>query len=379
MVRPLTVFSFDYPPNDGGISRLCAAIVEGLSRRGVAVSVLAQAAGDASERPAPPRVPEVRLGPGRPRREIQAWRLLRRERLDCPVLCGLWYPEGLITVAAGVKRAAILAHGSELLAPREVWRAGWWRTAQRRVLQGATLVVANSEFTRRLVLEVAPEAHVAAVPLAVDHRRFSPGDRHRARARFGVQGKLVVGTVARLNEYKGHDVVFKALAALEPSWRERLVYLVAGQGPAENALRCKANEAGVAHLVRWLGYVPEADLPELYRAMDLFVLCTRENRCGREVEGFGLVFLEAQACGVPVVGARTGGIPEAVREGEGGWLISQDDAGALVAILRALVKDPASFRQAGLAARHRIERDCTWEHYLDRFTSALASAGIDLG
>ena len=378
-MRRLLVFSFDYPPNDGGISRLCAGIVEGLSFRGVTVSVVAQAANGGSGRPAPPRVPEVRLGPGRPRRELQAWRLLRKERPGCPVLCALWYPEGMISLAAGVKPVVILAHGSELLAPRAAWRRAWWRRLQRLVLERAALVVSNSEFTRRLVFEAAPRARAAAAPLAVDHERFSPGDRNAARARFGVQDKLVLGTVARLNEYKGHDVVFRALAALEPASRDRLVYLVAGQGPAEDTLRRKAAEAGVGHRVRWLGYVPEADLPDLYRAMDLFVLCTRENRDAREVEGFGLVFLEAQACGTPVVGARTGGIPEAVRESEGGWLIPQDDVGALAEILRRLARDPDSFRQAGAAARRRIERECTWEHYLDRFTSALASAGIDLG
>jgi phosphatidylinositol alpha-1,6-mannosyltransferase len=130
--------------------------------------------------------------------------------------------------------------------------------------------------------------------------------------------------------------------------------------------------------VRFLGFVPEEDLPELYRASDLFVLCTREAAEQQEVEGFGLVFLEAQACGTPVVGTRTGGIPDAIREGEGGWLIEQDDAVRLAQILKRLAADPEQFRTAGLRARQHIERECAWSHYLDHLAAALTQAGVRL-
>ena len=144
-------------------------------------------------------------------------------------------------------------------------------------------------------------------------------------------------------------------------------------------LQAKAQKLGVGSLVRWLGYVAEADLPDLYRASDLFVLCTREDKKRQEVDGFGLAFLEAQACGIPVVGTRTGGIPEAIRDGEGGWLIEQDDASALSQVLLRLAENPVSFRQAGEVARARVERGCTWDRYLDHFILALDWRGIRIG
>jgi len=108
------------------------------------------------------------------------------------------------------------------------------------------------------------------------------------------------------------------------------------------------------------------------------VLCTQESVERQEVEGFGLVFLEAQACGTPVVGTRTGGIPEAVREEEGAWLIEQGGVDGLVSILSALVDRPDLFRAAEVVARERVERECTWTHYMDRFTPALQAEGIQI-
>ena len=171
----------------------------------------------------------------------------------------------------------------------------------------------------------------------------------------------------------------RALAGLPASERNRLIYLVAGRGPDQARLQARAQDLGVDSSIRWLGYVAEDDLPDLYRASDLFVLCTREDLAASEVEGFGLVFLEAQACGTPVVGVRAGGIPDAIDHDDGGWLIDADDAPALMRLILHLTRDPGLLRQAGMAARARIERQCTWEHYLQRFNAALNAEGISLG
>ena len=108
--------------------------------------------------------------------------------------------------------------------------------------------------------------------------------------------------------------------------------------------------------------VLEADLPDLYRASDLFVLCTREDMTDRAVEGFGLVLLEAQSCAVPVLSTRTGGIPDAVDEANGGWLIDDGDVSATTQVLRDLLGRPEAYRRAGQRARVRVERAFTWDH-----------------
>jgi phosphatidylinositol alpha-1,6-mannosyltransferase len=141
-------------------------------------------------------------------------------------------------------------------------------------------------------------------------------------------------------------------------------------------LQDEAAALGVDKVVRWLGYVAEADLLNLYQSADLFLLCTREDRGEPDVEGFGLAFLEAQACGIPVVGTRTGGIPDAIQESRGGWLIDQDDVAALVAIILRLAQDPGEFQRMGRLARDRIESECTADLYVSRFLENLKRHGI---
>lgn len=369
------LFSFDYPPNDGGIARLCAEIAKGR-----AASVLSQQIPPGSAAPEiDALVPTTRVRRARPWRELAAYRRLRRLPPDTVCLSGIWYPEGLVATLARVRPHVILAHGAELFPPAQPWRRGVWRWLRRRVLESAGLVVANSHYTAEMVRALAPAARVVAIPLAVDHERFSPADRASARQKWGIGDHRVVCSVSRIHAYKGYETVLKALAALAPHERAQITYLIAGKGPDMEALQRRARELGVDQQVRWLGFVPDDDLPDLYRAADLFVLATQERPGEQSVEGFGLVFLEAQACGTPVVGTRTGGIPDAVTDGDGGWLIEQDDVSALAGIFSRLVADPVAFSEMGEQARQRVEREFTWEHYLMRLQDALRSAKIDLG
>jgi phosphatidylinositol alpha-1,6-mannosyltransferase len=372
----LLLFAFEYPPVSGGIARLCRGIGETFERGHFNARVLTQ---DCAATPCA-GLPEIRVASRRPLREWLAFQRLRKMRgassIRRTTICGVWYPEGLIAYLAGVRPLVILAHGAELLPTVDRWRRPLWNALQRLVLEGANLVIANSEYTQRLVSRVAPKANVETIPPAVNPIHFAPGDREAAKTKFGVAGKRVLCTVSRIHHYKAHDTVLRAIASLPPGEREQLVYLVVGKGPYERELRKLAVELEVESHVRWLGFVSEEDLPQIYCASDLFVLCTRDAPEERAVEGFGLVFLEAQSCGTPVVGTRSGGIPAAIRDGKGGWLIEQDDGQKLTDIIRELVGSPESFRIAGTQARERVLRENTWERYGQRFVSTLQSAGI---
>jgi phosphatidylinositol alpha-1,6-mannosyltransferase len=370
-------FCFSYPPQDGGVSRLSAELVTGLQRKGIAVEVLSQHCDKPGSEV--PRAPELRVTMRRPGRELAALRSLRRIGRVNAVVCGIWYPEGLLASLAGLRPLVVLAHGLELNPTRARWRRWAWRLMMQRVLRQATLVVANSRYTAELVGRFAPGAQVTTLPLGVDHQRFCPGDRAAARKRLAIpENKHVVLTVARVVAHKGHRLILRAMAAMSDSSRANFLYLVAGRGRELPALQQEATSLGLDHVVRWLGYVPEADLPDLYRSADLFALCTREEPDQPDVEGFGLAFLEAQACGTPVVGTRTGGIADAVKDGCGGWLIDQDDVTALQEILSCVADNPADVREMGCVARRRVESECTWDHYVDRFIEALAMRGIVL-
>lgn len=367
----MLLFSFDYPPHSGGIARLTFELARGFFQRGVEVSVLTGRPREARLASQPPAPPEERIEGGTPLLQAAAWRRLRRVRRGDAVVCGIWYPEGLTARLAGARPLVVLAHGAELLDGASGPEAGMRRHLRRRILESADLVVANSEYTRALVSSAAPRSKAVTVLPGTDTSRFAPAAGEKRPG-----SDLLLGSVSRLFRYKGHEVVFRALAGLPQPARRRVGYRIAGRGPDEAHLRNLARALGVHDRVEWCGHVPEAELVDFYRATDLFVLCSREEPEARRVEGFGLAFLEAQACGVPAVGTRSGGVSEAVEEGDGGWLIAADDHPALGRLLLRLLEDPESRRRAGRAARARVERAFSLEHYLERFSSALSAAGL---
>src|SRR5262249_52160886 len=140
----LMLYSFDYPPNDGGISRLCGELAGQWSASAGARLVLTQRAANAAG-PVPPQLTEIRVGKCRPRREWTSFQILKRYQ-DVPVISAIWYPEGLIATLAGTRPRIVLAHGTELTPARSLWRRAIWRHLQRWTLEAADLVVANSEF-----------------------------------------------------------------------------------------------------------------------------------------------------------------------------------------------------------------------------------------
>jgi len=371
----MIIFSFDYPPNDGGISRLCEEIVKGLSRKGIRVNVLTQEEQN-NRKGFVPDTYETRVTSKRPWRELYAIRKLRYWRKDAPIICGIWYPEGLLAIITGIHPVIIFAHGLELFPTRSWHRRYIWNIFKKYVFRNADLIVADSQYSFNILKEQGIEKKAEIIPLAVDSLRFSPGDKKKAKSKFMALDKFVITSVSRILSYKGHEVVFRALANLPRERRNRFIYLIAGRGPDKDILAQISRELGVESSVRWMDFIKEEDLPDFYRAADLFVLCTRENMRRQEVEGFGLVFLEAQACGTPVVGTRTGGITDAIKEGDGGWLIAQDDANALTNIIIKLEETPSEIVEAGIKARARIERESTWDSYFKRFLSILEERNI---
>lgn len=375
----MLVFSFDYAPNDGGIARLCEEIVRGLVSRQYSLNVLSQESNITVQLEIDQLIDTHRVASKRPLREFTAWSQLFTQKDKDICISGIWYPEGILAQFAGYEHRVILTHSAELYPPRQRWRQPIWRHLQRFTLESADVVIANSHFTAEFVKQVAPKANVIAVPLAVDHQRFQPLDRKITRRQWQISDdQVVICTVARVHRFKGHETILEALAKLPTEIRQRFVYLVGGKGPAVEFLQTKAQQLGISEQVHWLGFIDDEDLPSLYSASDLFVLATREIPNERSVEGFGLAFLEAQACATPVVGTNTGGIPDAVRHGDGGWLIAQDDVQSLSGIFKELHINPKEFHIMGQKARKRVEREFTWDHYLDRFLLALKSEGIKI-
>lgn len=366
-MKSIALVSYDYPPNDGGISRLCSAVATELSSRGRSVSVITlrpQASGGLLR----PEVPTVAVPHKRLLREAAVFLQLMRTGRDVCVLSSIWNPEATLAWLALRKNSVVMAHGNEVMPYPSGMRyrfKGWLR---RKVLTAARVVVCNSRYTEGLVHAISPEINTVVITPGVDTSRFSLAENTSAlRQQFQLPNdRRIILSVSRMDAYKGHDVVLKALAGMPPELRSKLHYVVAGRGSHLAALKALATALGLDGTVTWLGFVADEALPALYGCADVFVLCTREDPQARGVEGFGMVFLEAQAAGVPVIGTRAGGIPDAIEQGQGGWLIEQDDVNALQAHLQGLSSDASPFREQGLRGRQRALTKGTWSCYVTK-------------
>ena len=366
------ILSYDYPPNDGGISRLCSAMVEDMRHRGSTVTVFTVHAGTVGG-PLRPDVATVEMPSKRWLREVVTFLQVLRMCRDTCVVSTVWNPEGTLAYLAGFQQTVVMAHGNEVMNYPPGLRhrlKGWLR---RKVITSASTVVCNSRYTERLVHAISPKTKTVVITPGVDTQRYAPVDDVRAiRQQFNLPTECrVVLSVSRIDAYKGHEVVLKALAQISPGLRGKLHYVVAGRGSHLTTLKALATSLGIEDSVTWLGFVPDDQLPALYNCADLFVLCTREDPQARGVEGFGMVFLEAQASGVPVIGTRAGGIPDAIEEGRGGWLIEQDDVSTLSLHLEMLSRDMAPFRAQGLLGRQRALTQCTWDLYVSKLLKVM--------
>lgn len=371
-MKPIALLSYDYPPNDGGISRLCGAAMQELQRQGRRVSVLTLEANGTPGLPRP-ALPTVEAPRAKVKRELATARFLRQQAPGTCAIASVWNPEASVASLLGHRDLIIMAHGNEVM-PYPTGAGHALKAALRRhVLRSARAIVCNSQYTQGLVQALVPGAHTVVIPPGVDAERFSsPPDRTGLRQRLYLpNNKRLLLSVSRVDAYKGHEVVLRALASLPAAARSQLHYAVAGKGGHLAALKAQATQLGLDESVSWLGFVPDEDLPALYAAADLFVLCTREDPQALGVEGFGMVFLEAQAAGVPVIGTRAGGIPDAIEDGNGGWLIAQDDVAALAHKLEQLATDTAPFLAQGERGQHRARTVGSWTHYVNQLLKVV--------
>ncbi len=272
---------------------------------------------------------------------------------------------------------AVVLHGAEVTVPAVV--PGLRRMLARVVGNASLLICAGAypeEQAARCVGGVARLPPVAMVPPGVDVQRFrplEPAERQEARRRLGLPagGPLVVG-VSRLVPRKGFDVLLRAAARLADRL-PGLVVALAGDGRERSRLEREARRSGAP--VRFLGRVAEADLPPLIGCADAFAMCCRDRWLGLEQEGFGIVFVEAAACGVPVLAGRSGGASEAVVDGVTGLVCDRPgDADAVAATLLPLLADPALAQRLGRAGRLRAERHLSYDQLAGQLDAALHAA-----
>lgn len=285
--------------------------------------------------------------------------------------CAKALPEGLSARLALWSRPGVYAcwlHGEELgfaSSSRELTRLARW------VYHGAAAVFANSSNSRRLLLEQwgVPAERVHVIHPGVDTEAFCPGlDGRTLRSRVASPEDILFLSVGRLQRRKGHDMVLRALARLRVSM-PNVRYAVVGGGEHADVLQKDVSDLGLGDIVHFIGSADQADIPAWYAACDVFVMPNRTD--GVDFEGFGIVFLEAAASGKPVIGGRSGGVPEAVEDGVTGTLVSGEDVAELAAAMADLATAPDKRRRMGEAGRLRACAGFTWAASAERLRTLV--------
>ena len=281
-------------------------------------------------------------------------------------------PLGLLAAGlrrnAGVERTVALTHGHEI---------GWAalpgaRLLLRRIARVNDVITYLGEYQRvRLDKALGGLTDLQRLAPGVDVDAFRPGvDGRRVRERYGLSDRPVIVCVSRLVPRKGQDMLIRALPAVRRRVPGAALLLVSG-GPYRKRLERLARDHGVASDVVFTGSVPWAELPAHYAAGDVYAMPCRTRAAGLDVEGLGIVYLEASASGLPVVGGDSGGAPDAVLEGETGYVVGGRDVTALSGRLADLLSDPDKARTMGAAGRAWVEREWRWETQAARMARLL--------
>ena len=257
----------------------------------------------------------------------------------------------------------VYVYGSETV---RLGQGTYGRRLMRRVLDACECVLTNSDSTTDEFARFGVRrAKLRKITPGVDTRLFRPGPRDSELVeRFGLADRPVLLTVARLDQRKGHDMVMRGLARLGARGGDA-VYLIVGRGREEARLRELASELGLEDRVVFAGYVSDEDLPKYYTVCDLFAMpnrVTRGTALEGDIEGFGISFLEANACGKPVIGGRSGGAIEAVEEGVTGLLVDPESEEEIAEAIGTLLEDRSLARRLGENGRRRVEEAFDWRY-----------------
>jgi phosphatidyl-myo-inositol dimannoside synthase len=392
MSQPIRILvtAFDFRPRLGGVATCGFELSRALgSLPGVEVRVLAPigSAGDVAQdghgyfstvRRWLPRSATAAVVPlaFHMTREAFSWR-------PDAVLNMLWQPEGVASLLSIPIRGPagipyfVLAHGVEVIEARGTLKKrlrGSLSSVKKAVFRNARAVFAVSHFTRDLLVEVSgvrPD-RIRVVFNGVNPEEFLPGPPPSDLVqRFGLRGKKVFLTVTRFDDYKGIDRTIGALRYVVARHPE-VVYLVCGTGQDLPRLQALVRRFGLDQHVVFAGVVPPGRLVDYYNLADCFVLVSRDDRVTPNFEGFGIVFLEAASCGKPSIAGRSGGIPDAVADGESGWLVNPDDEHEISRIMIECLRNPEMVAARGKAARERVVRSFTWTHMARRVLDEVA-------
>jgi len=384
----LLILANDFPPSTGGIQRYLYGLAVALHRHGEEVVVIAAEQPQAAEFDATSPVPTLRVPAGR---RFQAARSLASAAINYiregnpgqkvrTIIAGNWWPDGyaawLVQRQTGTPYV-VMGYGREMV--QTGLNVGKW-LMQQLVIRSAAGGLAISHYSaRQLSRRGLPQHRVRVIYGGVDPTQFAatPIPDEQLRHKPAQYNRPILLTVSRLVRRKGHSQVIAALPQIV-SEVGPVKYIIAGSGPEEQRLRRLATEYGTEDCVEFLGEVDDRELSTLYQASNVFVMPSR-NLYGQPIEGLGLVYLEANLYGLPVIAGDTGGVSDAVVDGETGLLVNPEDPAAIASAIIRLLSDPDLATQLGTAGRARVLEEFTWQQVAARCHRALVDWGLTAG
>jgi phosphatidylinositol alpha-1,6-mannosyltransferase len=373
----ILVITWNYPPRRGGIENLLKHLCAGLREKHRVFVITSFAKAPYELERDIFRAPLAGLVPFALYALWCGTRVLAGAPQISVVLGGsaLVTPLVLILARLFCRRAVVLTHGLDVIYPNPLYQrlcVRWLKWCDR--------VVANSRYTASLAQSKAvAEERLMVIPPGVHAERFNiPTDVVATRHRWNIEGKKIILFVGRLARRKGvQEFIESSLVEIVREVRES-VFLIVGDNPTESLAHrddvVREINATVSRLrleehVRWLGSVSDDDLVGLYQACDVVVLPVLATE--DDVEGFGIVALEAAAAGKPVVATRVGGIPDAVEDGKSGMLVDAGDYKGLREVVIALLRNPEFRLSFGQYGRPRVGQDFSWQRIIGSYEDVL--------
>ncbi len=297
---------------------------------------------------------------------------LIRDRNIRIVFFGAAAPLGILSKGlrrAGVQHIVALTHGHEVWWSR-IWPFSW---AMRRISQQVDHLTYLGGFTQRAIAKAistaAADAMVKIAP-GIDTEHFAPIDATALKDQLGLGDKKVIVSVGRLVHRKGQDTLIEAMPEIISAVPDAHLLMI-GEGPYRAYLENRTKALDVQSSVTFIGRIQYADLPRYICTGDIFVMPSRSRLAGLEVEGLGIVYLEASACGLPVIAGNSGGAPDAVLEGKTGLVVDGRSSREVAQAVIELLSDTARCKEMGANGRQWIIKEWRWDIWATRFAELL--------
>lgn len=266
----------------------------------------------------------------------------------------------------------ILSHGNDLHYSISNWMD---KPVAYQILSNASLILSNSSATAEQVRKKGYSGTIEILHPGANVTKFRPKiETTEIVRRYNLEGRRVILSVSRLVARKGHDCVLHALSKVVKKI-PNIIYLIVGTGEEESRLRNLVLELSLEQYVTFAGYIKKDVLPAVYCAADIFVMPSFVRDGGHDYEGFGIVYSEANACGKPVIGGKSGGIEDAVIDGETGLLVEPLNTDKIAGAIIRLLTDVEYAKQLGENGRRRVEKELSWEKVGERLDKILQKVG----